>query len=101
MIGDCRPVAVDLFSGVGGMSLGFEQAGFDVAAAVEIGSRGGPQAQFPRHGRRPAFGDRPCRPGNPKPLRSGTAPRRCRFRRRAVPGFLAGSARSTIRATLS
>ena len=36
MIGDCRPVAVDLFSGVGGMSLGFEQAGFDVAAAVEI-----------------------------------------------------------------
>ena len=36
MIGDCRPVAVDLFSGVGGMSLGFEQAGFNVAAAVEI-----------------------------------------------------------------
>lgn len=30
-----RPVAVDLFSGVGGMSLGFEQAGFDVVAAVE------------------------------------------------------------------
>lgn len=31
-----RPVGVDLFSGAGGMSLGFEQAGFDVVAAVEI-----------------------------------------------------------------
>jgi DNA (cytosine-5)-methyltransferase 1 len=31
-----RPVAVDLFSGAGGMSLGFEQAGFDVVAAVEL-----------------------------------------------------------------
>lgn len=31
-----RPVAVDLFAGAGGMSLGFEQAGFDIAAAVEI-----------------------------------------------------------------
>lgn len=31
-----RPVVVDLFAGAGGMSLGFEQAGFDVAAAVEI-----------------------------------------------------------------
>lgn len=31
-----RPVGVDLFAGVGGMSLGFEQAGFDVVAAVEI-----------------------------------------------------------------
>lgn len=31
-----RPVAVDLFSGCGGMSLGLEAAGFDVAVAVEF-----------------------------------------------------------------
>ena len=30
-----RPVAVDLFCGAGGMSLGFEQAGFDVLAAID------------------------------------------------------------------
>lgn len=31
-----RPLAIDLFSGCGGMSLGLEAAGFDIAASVEI-----------------------------------------------------------------
>jgi len=31
-----RPIGIDLFAGAGGMSLGFEQAGFDLVAAVEV-----------------------------------------------------------------
>jgi len=31
-----RPTAIDLFSGAGGLSLGFEMAGFDVVGAVEL-----------------------------------------------------------------
>ena len=38
-MGATKPLAVDLFSGAGGMSLGFHQAGFNVAAAFDYNSR--------------------------------------------------------------
>jgi len=39
MSDDAKPIAVDLFSGAGGMSWGFKQAGFDVAAAFDYNHR--------------------------------------------------------------
>lgn len=41
-----RPRVIDLFCGVGGLSLGFEQAGFDVVAGVEIDEDAGRYAQY-------------------------------------------------------
>ena len=38
-VSDTRPLAIDLFCGVGGMSLGFEQAGFKVVAAYDAEQR--------------------------------------------------------------
>ena len=50
-----RPKAIDLFCGAGGMSLGFEQAGFDVVLAVDVDGHhvAVHQRNFPSH---PALG---------------------------------------------
>ena len=40
------PVAIDFFSGVGGLSLGLQQAGFDVGLEIEIEEITGRYAQF-------------------------------------------------------
>ncbi len=34
--GDCRPRVLDLFAGCGGLSLGFQAAGYEIAGAVEF-----------------------------------------------------------------
>ncbi len=36
LAGGARPRVLDLFSGCGGISLGFERAGFEIAAAIEL-----------------------------------------------------------------
>ena len=41
-----RPSVIELFTGVGGMSLGLEMAGFNVAVAVEIEELAGRYAQY-------------------------------------------------------
>src|SRR5882762_7590194 len=41
-----RPTAVELFTGVGGLSLGLEQAGFSIPVAVEIEEITGRYAQY-------------------------------------------------------
>ena len=40
------PTAVDVYCGVGGMSLGMEQAGFNVALGIELDDRTGRYAQY-------------------------------------------------------
>lgn len=39
MVEKMRPIGIDLFCGVGGMSLGFERAGFDVVAGFDFEAR--------------------------------------------------------------
>jgi DNA (cytosine-5)-methyltransferase 1 len=51
---DVRPVAVDLFASAGGLSLGFHQAGFRVALAVEL-DRDAAQTYHVNHKETPVY----------------------------------------------
>lgn len=42
----CRPIAIDLFSGVGGLSLGLELAGFCIASHAEIDATAARYAEY-------------------------------------------------------
>lgn len=53
-----RPISIDLFSGVGGLSLGLEQAGFDVGIKVEIEEIAGTYAQYNSPNSTVLFGDK-------------------------------------------
>jgi DNA (cytosine-5)-methyltransferase 1 len=70
-----RPLAVDLFAGVGGMSLGFEQAGFDVACAVEYDAVHAAAHKFNFPGTAVIAGDVQNVTGDEIRRRSGIGPR--------------------------
>ena len=85
-----RPIGIDLFSGAGGLSLGFEQAGFDIVSAVDID----PVHCAVHHFNFPDTAVIPRSVDNlsAAEIRDAAANRRTgrrlRVRRRALPGFL-------------